>query len=84
MVRMWKTYDDRGAGDLRHFAESIVMVVIGRAEVRLASGQSCFHLDVKESILHSKAFLLRCKIFYPSLIRLDRRAKESVTFLISL
>ena len=54
---MGKTYDDRGAGDLRHFAESIVMVVIGRAEVGLASGEATSHFHIQESIGPSKARL---------------------------
>ena len=62
------TYDDGGAWDLCHFTECIVVVVIGWAEVWLASGQPGLHLDIKEPILHTESLFLGGKIFYPSFL----------------
>ena len=78
------TYDDRCAGDLSKFAEGIVVVVVRRAEIGLASGQPSLHLDIEESILHAKAFLLGCKILNSSLLRLKGWTEKSIAFLVSL
>ena len=49
-------------------AERIVVVVVGWAEIGLACSQPSLHLDIEESILHAKAFLLGCKILNSPLL----------------
>lgn len=63
-------YNDGGAGDLGHLAERIVVIVVRRAQIGLACGQPCLHLDVEEPVLHAEAFLLRGEVFDAPLARL--------------
>ena len=56
-------FNDRSARDLRHLSELIMMVVVGRTDIWLASSKSSLHFDIEETIGHSKPFLLCCKVF---------------------
>ena len=52
-----KTYNKGGAGVFCHLLVDFMMVVICRAEIRLASGEAAGHLHIQESIGLSKARL---------------------------
>ena len=79
-----QVFNDRGARDLSHFAERIVVIVVGWAQVGLASGQSCLHLDIEETICHSEALLLPGEVFNLSLAGLEGRAEQAIALLVRL
>ena len=62
----------------------LVMVVIGRAEIRLAGGEATGHLHIEESIGHSKALLHLSSFNNMLLLRGQLRAEQRVQFVVRL
>ena len=64
------TYNNRSARLSDHLSELVMMVILCRAQVRLACRQSRSHLHIQESVCHAKTFLHLGKVHCLSLARL--------------
>ena len=78
------TYYCCSAYVLIHLLERIVVVVIGRAEIGLASGEPLRHFYVEESISHAKSFLHMCPLLDVLDLGWQHRAEQATHLLVAL